>query len=140
VFTTTGKVDPQRMLFRSASAVPTVIATTEAGAAAATAAGIQPPVELVVGADLAGMLGALRARGITSLLVEGGAAVAQALIAADLVDRIYWVRAPGSLGAGISAFGDFRPGEATGWQVTEARALGPDTLLVTDRRLCLPAS
>ena len=54
--------------------------------------------------DLAGALGALGARGITRLLVEGGAGLATALIRARLVDRLAWVHAPLLIGGdGIAA-------------------------------------
>lgn len=94
------------------------------------------------GEDTVAKLRTLRSRGVQSLLVEGGAALIQSLLADDLVDRIYWVRARKSLGQGVSAFGDFLPdqAEAQGWKVVRRQALGPDTLIVTDRRLCLPAS
>jgi riboflavin biosynthesis pyrimidine reductase len=63
------------------------------------------------------------------------------LLEAHLVDRIYWIQAPLWLGVGVPAFGD-RAGmpleDSLRWVVTERRALGPDTLLVIDRELCLP--
>jgi len=65
------------------------------------------------------------------------------LLAADLVDRLYWVQAPFFLGGGTSAFGARAPvhlDEVKPWVVTERQALAPDTLLVVDRELCLPAS
>jgi diaminohydroxyphosphoribosylaminopyrimidine deaminase / 5-amino-6-(5-phosphoribosylamino)uracil reductase len=45
-------------------------------------------VEVINVTDLADLLASLAARGVSSLLVEGGAAVAQAFLDADLVDRI----------------------------------------------------
>ena len=53
--------------------------------------------------DLAEILGALAGRGITRLLVEGGAAVAASLLRAGLVDRLHWFQAPMIIG------GDGRP-------------------------------
>ncbi len=54
--------------------------------------------------DLQAGLAALAARGVTRLLVEGGAHLAAALIQADLVDRLEWFRAPSLIGAdGIPA-------------------------------------
>ncbi len=52
-----------------------------------------------LGVDLALGLRALAQRGITRLLVEGGAQLAAALLRADLVDRIAWFHAPGVMGA-----------------------------------------
>ena len=54
--------------------------------------------------DLAAALEAIGARGITRLLVEGGAGLATALIRARLVDRLAWVHAPLLIGGdGIPA-------------------------------------
>jgi len=135
VFSANGRMPVDRLLFRTEDVAPVLVATTPAGASRA-------PVETVVGDDLSGMLGALRARGVRSLLVEGGAALIQSMLAEDVVDRIYWIRARTAMETGVSAFGGFRPGESedSGWRVVRRLALGPDTLLVTDRRLCLPDS
>ena len=51
-----------------------------------------------MGVDLGDGLAALAERGITRLLVEGGAQIAAALLRADLVDRISWFHAPGIMG------------------------------------------
>lgn len=88
-------------------------------------------------------LAALRAEGIRSLLVEGGGTLVGSLLEADLVDRVYAVTAPVWLGQGTAAWGRRRPtplGAAPRWETVERRALGPDTLVVADRDLCLPAS
>ena len=53
--------------------------------------------------DLDAALGVLAAKGITSVLVEGGGRIAAALLAAGLVDRLIWYRAPLAIG------GDGRP-------------------------------
>jgi diaminohydroxyphosphoribosylaminopyrimidine deaminase/5-amino-6-(5-phosphoribosylamino)uracil reductase len=50
------------------------------------------------GLDLAGMLRALGAQGVTRLLVEGGGALAAALLRAGLVDRLVWMHAPLAIG------------------------------------------
>src|SRR5205823_14017843 len=63
--------------------------------------------------DLAGALRELADRGLTRLLVEGGARIAAALLRADLVDRIAWFHAPAVMG------GD-------GWPA--AQAFGVETL------------
>jgi diaminohydroxyphosphoribosylaminopyrimidine deaminase/5-amino-6-(5-phosphoribosylamino)uracil reductase len=86
----------------------------------------------------------LRLAGIQSLLCEGGGALGTKLLAEGLVDRLYWVQAPVWLGEGaVPAFPgvpEAALGEAPRWVVVERRPLGPDTLLVLDRRLCLPES
>ncbi|MBL8711072.1 MAG: bifunctional diaminohydroxyphosphoribosylaminopyrimidine deaminase/5-amino-6-(5-phosphoribosylamino)uracil reductase RibD [Rhodospirillaceae bacterium] len=57
--------------------------------------------------DIGAALRALGARGVTRLLVEGGAAITTSLLAADLVDRLAWFRAPMPLGNdGMAAIGE----------------------------------
>src|SRR5438094_769259 len=86
----------------------------------------------------------LRDAGIQSLLCEGGGALGARLLADGLVDRLYWVQAPVWLGEGaVPAFPGVPPhplAAAPRWTPVERRALGSDTLLVLDRRLCLPGS
>lgn len=68
------------------------------------------------------------------LLVEGGARVAEAFLAAGLVDRLLLYRAPVEFGDGIPAF--LRPhpsGAPEGWTLADRRQLGSDTLEVYTR-------
>jgi len=51
-------------------------------------------------ADLATLLSTLGGRGISSLLVEGGARTARSFLDAGLVDRVLLFQAPISIGAG----------------------------------------
>ena len=71
------------------------------------------------------------------LLVEGGAGAAAAFLAADLVDRLLFYRAPILIGAGTSAVGDIglsSLAEAHGrWRFIEARSLGSDRREVYER-------
>jgi diaminohydroxyphosphoribosylaminopyrimidine deaminase/5-amino-6-(5-phosphoribosylamino)uracil reductase len=70
-------------------------------------------IEVPVGEDgrpvLASALAALGERGLTRVLVEGGATLAAGLVRADLVDRIAWYRSNGVIGgdglAAVSALG-----------------------------------
>src|SRR6266576_3839951 len=50
------------------------------------------------GLDLAAVLHALSGKGITRLLVEGGARVASSFVAASLVDEVWLLRAPDAVG------------------------------------------
>lgn len=50
------------------------------------------------GLDLPAAMAALATHGLTRILVEGGAALAAALLRADLVDRLAWFHAPGVIG------------------------------------------
>lgn len=63
------------------------------------------------------------------LMVEGGAQVAQAFLAAGLVDRMLLYRAPVTFGEGIGAFPE---GVPPGWQVADTRTLGNDTLEILE--------
>ncbi len=72
---------------------------------------VRVPAGRGVGADggavwLHAVLAELLGRGLCSVLVEGGAALAAALVAADLVDRLDLFVAPKLLGAGQSLIGD----------------------------------
>lgn len=58
------------------------------------------------GVDLATAVAVLRARGVRSLLVEGGAQVITSLLADGLVDRLIVGTAPRIIGAGTEAVGD----------------------------------
>ena len=93
--------------------------------------------------DLPAALAELRGAGIQSVLCEGGGALGAKLLALGLVDRLYWIQAPIWLGEGaVPAFpqvADAPIDQAPRWIPVERKALGADTLLVLDRRLCLPA-
>lgn len=131
-------------LVRTAREVPTwVVASPQAPETSVSLlerAGVRVFRPESLGAGLA----QLREAGIHSVLCEGGGALGAKLLVEGLVDRLYWVQAPVWLGDGaVPAF----PGvpatpleQAPRWVPVERRALGPDTLLVMDRRLCLPAS
>jgi diaminohydroxyphosphoribosylaminopyrimidine deaminase/5-amino-6-(5-phosphoribosylamino)uracil reductase len=69
--------------------------------------------------------------GLQYLLVEGGAEVGEAFLAAALVDRLLVYRSPTRFGEGIPAFRDPGPaGVPLGWQIADRRQLGSDTLEV----------
>ena len=72
-------------------------------------------VEILTATALDEALRTLRVRGIRSLLVEGGAGLAGALISASLVDRLIIFQAPVVLGAGaLGAFESAPPQSASG--------------------------
>ena len=76
----------------------------------------------------------LAARGVQSVLVEGGAAIAGAFIAAGLVDRVAVFVAPKLLGGGLGlATGGDRPlARALRLGPISVAAVGPDLLLTAD--------
>ena len=75
--------------------------------------------------------------GIDHILVEGGAAVASAVLAADLVDRLLLYRAPILIGGGRAAVGDIGLADLAAahgrWRLVDARQLGSDRLEVYER-------
>lgn len=102
-----------------------------ARAAALRAAGAQ--VIEVGGPWPAGVFADLAGRGVTRVLVEGGAQVAASLVEADLVDRLHLVYAPLLLGGdahpGIAGLGLEEVGEAPRYRLRDRRPLGEDTLI-----------
>lgn len=81
-------------------------------------------------------LSILAARGIRSLFVEGGAAVATSLLERRLVDRLYLFYAPLLLGGGLAAF-DGLPAatleSAERWRMLGSASFGADTLITLGR-------
>lgn len=74
--------------------------------------------------------------GVDHLLVEGGMRTAAAFLAADLVDRLLWYRAPILIGGGrtLGDIGLSELGNAHGrWRRVDARSLGSDALEVYER-------
>ena len=99
------RLPPGHRLVMEARAVPTWIVTLEDAADARGESYRDAGVELMtVVPDSAGhpdagaALEALAERGITRLLVEGGAHIAAAFLAAGLVDRLEYFRAPRMIG------------------------------------------
>ncbi|CAM3027969.1 riboflavin biosynthesis protein RibD [Streptomyces sp. HPH0547] len=122
-------------------AAPTLVAvaddaeTTALQAALRTAQGTAQLVRLpragdgAPGLDLRALLGALHERGVRSVLVEGGATLAGAFVAAGLVDRVVGYLAPVLLGAGPQALGDAgisTLAQALRLTVNDTVRLGPD--------------
>jgi len=87
---------------------------------------------------IAAVLVALAGRGIGRLLVEGGAAVARSVAAADLVDEIAWYRAPMLLGgdglAAVDPLGIATPADAPRFERLGCTVLGEDMLETYRRR------
>jgi diaminohydroxyphosphoribosylaminopyrimidine deaminase/5-amino-6-(5-phosphoribosylamino)uracil reductase len=89
------------------------------------------------GVDLADALRQLAARGLTRLLVEGGAHIAAALLRADLVDRIAWFHAPAIIGGdgwpAVQAFGVDHLTHMPLFQPVARETFGDDSLTHLDR-------
>jgi diaminohydroxyphosphoribosylaminopyrimidine deaminase/5-amino-6-(5-phosphoribosylamino)uracil reductase len=101
-------------LVRTARTAPTWIVTRDDSDDEATAHLLENGAEVLrVTTDDAGhadaglALAVLAERGITSVMVEGGAVLSAALLRAGLVERIAWFRAPSLIGGdGNPVFGD----------------------------------
>ncbi|MEP6905449.1 MAG: bifunctional diaminohydroxyphosphoribosylaminopyrimidine deaminase/5-amino-6-(5-phosphoribosylamino)uracil reductase RibD, partial [Gemmatimonadales bacterium] len=103
VFDRNARLGAESALARTAREVPTIIVTTRTTRIPAdlTNAG----VEAIKARDLHDALGQLKARGMSSLLVEGGAGLAASFLGAGCVDRMIIFQAPVVLGAGsLGAF------------------------------------
>jgi riboflavin-specific deaminase-like protein len=85
--------------------------------------------------DLMALLGELTARGVRSVLVEGGAAMITSLLRRRLAHRLVVCVAPKVLGAGVEAVGDLgiaRLDEALTFQSGRFRPCGADVLFEGD--------
>ncbi|WP_367131917.1 MULTISPECIES: bifunctional diaminohydroxyphosphoribosylaminopyrimidine deaminase/5-amino-6-(5-phosphoribosylamino)uracil reductase RibD [Streptomyces] len=81
------------------------------------------------GLDVHALLAELYGRGVRSVLLEGGPALAGSFLAAEAVDRVIGYLAPALLGAGPAALGDAGVGtiaRALRLEVTDVARLGPD--------------
>ncbi len=105
------RISGDSKLVHSARATPVWLMTSEISEAAAAmklgAAGadiIRLPTSDAPGLDIAAVLHALNDRGITRLMVEGGARVAEAFLQAGYVDEIWLLRGPDAIGeSGVAA-------------------------------------
>jgi diaminohydroxyphosphoribosylaminopyrimidine deaminase / 5-amino-6-(5-phosphoribosylamino)uracil reductase len=148
------RVDPCRVVFdrmlripldsklvRTAHHVPTIVVSgadtrLDAGRSAdgADTALLAAGVEILRADTTADALDALWRHGIRSLFVEGGAALAGALISEALVDRLIIFRSPLVLGAGaLSAFGNAPPDFVASLRdsrIVDERSFGDDTMTI----------
>ena len=132
-------------LVHSARATPLWVVSSETAEAAAAmklgAAGaqvIRVPTDLAKpGLDLPAVLHALAEKGVTRLMVEGGACVASSFVAADLADEIWLLRGPATVGAGGVPALDALPlaaiTQSPAFRVRASETLDKDTLTVYER-------
>jgi len=89
------------------------------------------------GLDLGGVLRALSDKGITRLLVEGGARVASSLVAAGFVDEVWLLRGADPIGAdGVAALGALPLTSITqsaNFRVRASESLQNETLTIYER-------
>jgi diaminohydroxyphosphoribosylaminopyrimidine deaminase / 5-amino-6-(5-phosphoribosylamino)uracil reductase len=125
----------ERPLWVMASELAEAPAATKLGAAGAQVIRI-PPAD-AAGLDLTAVLHALAEKGITRLLVEGGAKVASSFVSADLADEIWLLRGPEAIGPGGIAALDALPltsiTQSPRFSVRASESLGNDTLTIYER-------
>jgi diaminohydroxyphosphoribosylaminopyrimidine deaminase / 5-amino-6-(5-phosphoribosylamino)uracil reductase len=113
---------------------PAAMKLGAAGAQVIRVATTTPPSP---GLDLPGVLHALAEKGITRLLVEGGARVASSFVAAGLVDEVWLLRGPDPVGAdGVPAL-DALPlssiTQSPTFKLRASESLQKDTLTIYER-------
>jgi diaminohydroxyphosphoribosylaminopyrimidine deaminase / 5-amino-6-(5-phosphoribosylamino)uracil reductase len=137
VFDRSARLSPSSILAQTARNIPTILVTA-------------PPTRLPADLEVAGVealpahdvgdaLRKLRDRGITSIMIEGGAGLAASFLAGDYVDRLVIFRAPiilgqGALGA-FSAIASQEVERAPRFSLLETRALGDDVMSVYGLRV-----
>ena len=126
----------QTPLWVMASELAEAPAAMKLGAAGAQVLRLAPP-KTSPGLDLPAVLHALAEKGITRLLVEGGARVASSFVAAGLVDEVWLLRGPDPIGAdGIAAL-DALPltaiTQSPALKVRASETLQRDTLTIYER-------
>jgi len=112
-------------------------AAMKVGAAGAQVIRVPVTTSPPPGLDLAAVLHALAGKGITRLLVEGGARVASSFVAAGLVDEIWLLRGANPVGAdGVPALGALPLSAITqspAFKVRASETLQSDTLTIYER-------
>ncbi len=112
-------------------------AAVKLGAAGAQVIRVATTAAPSPGLDLSAVLHALAQRGITRLLVEGGARVAASFVAAGLVDEFWLLRGPETIGAGGVAALEALPltsiTQSPAFRVRASENLDKDTLTVYER-------
>jgi diaminohydroxyphosphoribosylaminopyrimidine deaminase/5-amino-6-(5-phosphoribosylamino)uracil reductase len=138
------RIPPKSRLVHSARQTPLwVVASELAEAPAAAILGangaqvIRLGSRAPAGLDLVEVVRALAERGITRLLVEGGARITSSFVTAGLVDEFRLLRGPHTIGAdGVAAL-DALPltaiTESQAFRVRASEILGQDTLTVYER-------
>lgn len=101
ILDTRQRLSPESRLARTARDIPTFLMAGDQSAPRLTDLGVRVLAPTGTGARPrpAEVVNALRAEGLEHLFIEGGGQVAASFLAAGLVDRLVWFRAPLLLGA-----------------------------------------
>jgi diaminohydroxyphosphoribosylaminopyrimidine deaminase/5-amino-6-(5-phosphoribosylamino)uracil reductase len=130
-------------LVHSARQTPLWVVTSETSEAASAArlgaagAQVMRVPATPGGLDVSAVLHGLSDKGVTRLMLEGGARVASSFVAAGLVDEIWLLRGPGAVGAdGVPALAAMPLAAITqspAFKVRASETLGEDTMTVYER-------
>ena len=93
--------------------------------------------EVLPGRDVHAALQRMYEDGVRHLLLEGGATVVAAFLAAGFVDDLVWFTAPKMLGAGTPAVADLGVStieDALVWQMSDVQRVGDDVMIRSRRR------
>ena len=133
VFSRSGRLPVTSVLARTARDIPVVVMAHDPDPAYEATLN-EMGVDLVPAASLGEALRALRARGVHSILIEGGARLAGSLLFEQLVDRLMVFTAPVILGSGaLNAFllaPAQRAEQATRMRVVERTPFGDDLMTI----------
>jgi diaminohydroxyphosphoribosylaminopyrimidine deaminase/5-amino-6-(5-phosphoribosylamino)uracil reductase len=132
------RISPRARVVRQRSTAPTLVVTTSAASARRRRALVRAGAELIVLPGRAGrirvaaVLAALHARGIVSVLVEGGGELAAAALRERVVDRLLLISAPLLVGGDgrpmLASLGVRRLAAAPRLRDQRVVALGPDVV------------
>lgn len=134
-----GRTPPDARVLNQQSGAPAIIAVTEEAPLERLAALRDAGAEIVVvnegpRIDLLALMKLLGAREITSVLIEGGAAVHGSALEAGIVDKAVWFIAPKIIGGSeapgpVGGFGVDDPNDAAQLDRLKVRRLGKDFCL-----------
>ncbi|WP_398478744.1 bifunctional diaminohydroxyphosphoribosylaminopyrimidine deaminase/5-amino-6-(5-phosphoribosylamino)uracil reductase RibD [Tardiphaga sp.] len=128
------RTTPLWVMTSDISEAPAAMALGAAGAQVLRVPAVTSPVP---GLDLSAVLHSLAEKGITKLLVEGGAKIASSFVSAGLVDEVWLFQGPNAIGAnGVNALDALPLSAITGSSGFKARAsesFGADTLTIYER-------
>lgn len=128
------RTTPLWVMTSNIAEAPAAMALGAAGAQVLRVPAVTSPMP---GLDLPAVLKCLAEKGVTKLLVEGGAKVAESFVSAGLIDEIWLFRGPNEIGAdGVNALDALPLSAITGSPDFAARAsetIENDTLTIYER-------
>jgi diaminohydroxyphosphoribosylaminopyrimidine deaminase/5-amino-6-(5-phosphoribosylamino)uracil reductase len=133
------RIPLEAKILQNVAQAKTIIATTKDKASALSKKIAKTGAEIMTVAadkngnvDLAKLFKALALRGISSVLVEGGAQIITSVLKGNLADRLMMIIAPKIIGKGIEAIGDLQirnMESAKILSIQKVKKIGPDILI-----------